>query len=91
MALIGNDAGWTQIAREQVPLFDTDVGCSLSHLDYHTVAEGYGGRGFKMGAESINNVGMIFAAAQQEYKKGKSVLINALIGKTNFREGSISV
>ena len=29
IALVGNDAAWTQIAREQVPMFGTDVACKL--------------------------------------------------------------
>ena len=29
IALVGNDAGWTQIAREQVPMFGSSVACDL--------------------------------------------------------------
>ena len=29
MALVGNDAAWTQILREQVPILGTDVACKL--------------------------------------------------------------
>ena len=29
LALVGNDAGWTQIAREQVPMFGSNVACEL--------------------------------------------------------------
>lgn len=29
IGIIGNDACWTQIAREQVPLFKTAVACDL--------------------------------------------------------------
>lgn len=32
----------------------------------------------------------VFKKAREEHAKGKSVLINALIGKTYFRDGSIS-
>lgn len=31
MALIGNDAGWTQISREQVPRLGSDVACGLAY------------------------------------------------------------
>uniref|UniRef100_A0A671R3M9 2-hydroxyacyl-CoA lyase 2 n=1 Tax=Sinocyclocheilus anshuiensis TaxID=1608454 RepID=A0A671R3M9_9TELE len=60
IALVGNDACWSQISREQVAitklLFTAFVTlCLIVH------------------------------------KKGKAVLLNVLIGKTNFREGSISV
>lgn len=30
ISLIGNDAGWNQISREQVPLFGSNVGCQLA-------------------------------------------------------------
>ena len=30
IGLIGNDACWTQIAREQVPMFGTNVACQLT-------------------------------------------------------------
>ena len=30
IALVGNDAAWTQIAREQVPMFGSAVGTELS-------------------------------------------------------------
>ncbi|CAG0897659.1 unnamed protein product [Darwinula stevensoni] len=54
LAVIGNDGGWTQILREQVPRFQSSVACLLDicmnlvlqHNDYHTVTDGYGGRGF---------------------------------------------
>lgn len=31
MALIGNDAGWTQISREQVPCLGSNVACGLAY------------------------------------------------------------
>ncbi|GBL97320.1 Acetolactate synthase-like protein, partial [Araneus ventricosus] len=30
IALVGNDACWTQIAREQVPIFQSEVACNLA-------------------------------------------------------------
>ena len=44
-----------------------------------------------MDRSNENSIEEVFQQARNEYAKGKSVLINALIGKTNFREGSISV
>lgn len=29
IALVGNDACWSQIAREQVPMFGSSIGCDL--------------------------------------------------------------
>jgi hypothetical protein len=43
--VVGNDACWSQIAREQAEKLHDDVGTVLARTDYHRVAEGYGGRG----------------------------------------------
>ncbi|XP_059484931.1 2-hydroxyacyl-CoA lyase 2-like [Neocloeon triangulifer] len=90
IGLIGNDACWTQIAREQVPMFGTSVACNLSHCDYHIVAEGYGGKGILLSDSTKSNT-EVFEEATKLNKEGHSVLINALIGTTKFREGSISI
>ena len=42
IAVVGNDAGWTQIAREQVEILQDDVACTLLPTDYHAVAAGFG-------------------------------------------------
>jgi acetolactate synthase-1/2/3 large subunit len=89
IAVVGNDASWAQIARDQVELLKDDVGTVLRHTDYDVVAQGYGGKGFRL-SES-DRVQEVLAAARQEAAAGHPVLINALIGKTDFRRGSISV
>ena len=89
IAVVGNDASWAQIARDQVELLKDDVGTVLRHTDYDIVAEGYGGKGFRVA--SPDRVSDVLAAAGQEASAGKPVLINAVIGKTDFRKGSISV
>nr|CAH0102816.1 unnamed protein product [Daphnia galeata] len=92
MALVGNDAAWTQILREQVTILGTEVACKLTHTDYHVVAQGYGGLGYLLKRENSSEIDNILNEAREESQKtGKSVLINALIGKTGFRDGSISV
>ena len=89
IAVVGNDASWAQIAREQVEILDDDVGTVLRRTDYHVVAEGYGGKGLLL--DSPDKIGEILAAAKAEAAAGHPVLINALIGKTDFRKGSISM
>lgn len=59
--------------------------------DYHTVADGYGGKGYLVGRGDEDRLSDIITQAQKETKEGKATLLNVLIGKTNFREGSISV
>lgn len=92
IALVGNDACWTQIAREQVPMFQSSVACNLSYCDYDTVARGFGGEGFKLDRSSSDEkIDEVLKEAKMLAKAGSPVLINCLIGKSDFREGSISV
>ena len=89
IAVVGNDAGWTQIARDQLTILGDDVATVLRRTDYHLVAEGYGGKGFVLDKEE--DIERILGEARQAAQAGRPVLINALIGKTDFRKGSISM
>jgi acetolactate synthase-1/2/3 large subunit len=89
IALVGNDAGWTQIARDQIPLFNDDVATRLRYTDYHIVAEGFGGKGFLL--DNPQDIDEVFKQAKEAARSGIPALINALIGKTDFRKGSISM
>lgn len=92
IALVGNDACWTQIAREQIPMFNSNVGCMLAYLNYHMVAEGYGGKGILLDRScSDDEIIKQLKEAKKKSRDGTSVLINVLIGTTDFRKGSISV
>ncbi|XP_020605840.1 acetolactate synthase-like protein [Orbicella faveolata] len=91
IALVGNDACWSQIAREQVPMFGSSIGCDLEFTDYHIVADGYGGKGILLSDPSTSEIDTTLTQAQDIARDGTAVLINALIGKTDFRQGSISV
>jgi acetolactate synthase-1/2/3 large subunit len=89
IAVVGNDAGWTQIAREQVEILGDGCGTELSHSDYHVVAEGYGGRGIRV--DRPEEVPDALHEAKEIARGGRPVLVNVLIGKTDFRKGSISM
>jgi acetolactate synthase-1/2/3 large subunit len=89
IAVVGNDAGWTQIAREQVVILEDDVGTVLARTDYHTVAEGYGGRGLLL--ERSEDAGPVLHEAVRIARSGSAVLVNAHLDKTEFRKGSISM
>ncbi|XP_005991216.1 2-hydroxyacyl-CoA lyase 2 [Latimeria chalumnae] len=91
IAVVGNDACWSQISREQVPMLGSNVACSLAYTDYHIVADGYGGKGYLLKREDEAQMDNVIGKAQEECKKGTAVLVNVLIGRTDFREGSISV
>lgn len=89
IAVIGNDAGWTQIERDQVEILGDDVACRLEYMDYHVVAEGCGAKGLKVDAP--DQLDAAFDKALELSRGGSPVCINALIGKTDFRKGSISM
>ncbi|KAH9491389.1 hypothetical protein Btru_052296 [Bulinus truncatus] len=91
IAFVGNDASWMQIAREQVPMFGSDVACKLEYCKYETSAEGFGGKGLRLDCTNESEIFQVLKKATELSHQGNSVLINVLIGKTNFREGSISV
>jgi thiamine pyrophosphate-dependent acetolactate synthase large subunit-like protein len=88
-AIVGNDGSWAQIAREQVEILGDDIGTVLRRANYHTVAEGYGGRGFLLDRPEM--IEPTLSAARAAHNVGKPVLINAWLGATNFRKGSISM
>lgn len=55
------------------------------------VAEGFGGRGYLLDRTNEDEMETVLRAAQKDTAEGHSVVLNCLIGKTKFREGSISV
>ncbi len=89
IAVVGNDAGWTQIAREQVVILEDDVAVGLTYADYHKVAEGFGAKGILVREE--RELDGALAQAVKISRGGKPVLVNVLLGKTDFRKGSISM
>jgi acetolactate synthase-1/2/3 large subunit len=89
IAVVGNDAGWTQIAREQVKLLGDDVGTVLARTDYDAVAASYGAVGMRI--ERDADVGPVLARAREAARAGRPVLVNARLERSDFREGSISM
>ncbi|GAB5567839.1 2-hydroxyacyl-CoA lyase 2 isoform X2 [Prionailurus iriomotensis] len=90
IALVGNDAGWTQISREQVPCLGSNVACGLAYTDYHKAAMGLGAQGLLLSREK-DQVVEVLRDAQQQCRDGHPVVVNILIGRTDFRDGSIAV
>jgi acyl-CoA synthetase (AMP-forming)/AMP-acid ligase II/thiamine pyrophosphate-dependent acetolactate synthase large subunit-like protein len=89
IAVVGNDAGWTQIAREQVKMLKDDVGTVLARSAYHEVVAGFGAEGIlvKTNAE----VPEALARARAAAKAGKPALVNVWLDRTSFRSGSVSM
>lgn len=89
ICVVGNNASWQQITRDQVKLLGTDVGTVLRRTDYHKVAEGYGGKGLLLTDPA--NTDEILDEAIRLSKEGHSVCINVHLADSDFREGSISI
>jgi acetolactate synthase-1/2/3 large subunit len=89
IAVVGNDGCWAQIAREQVKMLKDDVGTVLERSSYHKAAEGLGGVGLLL--ETEGDIVHILQEAKQAAAAGMPVLVNVLLGATDFREGSISM
>ena len=89
IAVVGNDAGWTQIAREQVKMLGDDVGTVLARTAYHEVARGFGAEGIEIRTDA--EVEPALAEARARARAGRPVLVNVWLDKTEFREGSLSM
>jgi acetolactate synthase-1/2/3 large subunit len=89
IAVVGNDAGWTQIAREQVKMLHDDVGTVLARSAYHEVAAGFGAEGILVTRTA--EVPAALDHARAAARAGRPVLLNVWLDKTDFREGSISM
>jgi acetolactate synthase-1/2/3 large subunit len=88
-ALIGNDAGWTQIAREQVEVLHDAVGTTLAPTAYERAAEGLGARGLRLA--DGDDVDAVLGEARALARGGRAAYVNARIGRTAFRKGSLSI
>ena len=89
IAIIGNDASWQQIAREQKQMLGSNIGTELAFNAYEKVVEGYGGKGYYV--ENHDTLDETLKRAKEDAKLGYPVLVNIKISKSDFRKGSISV
>jgi len=60
----------------------------LQHTDYHLAAEGLGAKGFLL--DNPKKIESVVNKAKKAVAGGQPVLINALLGRSSYREGSIS-
>ena len=89
IGVVGNDAGWTQIARDQVELFGDDLATVLERTDYDEAAKGFGACGVRLSESGSTEATL--AKAKSTAAAGRPVLVNAWIGRSDFRKGSLSV
>lgn len=88
IALIGNDAGWTQIRRGQVEIYGAEraVATALEYTRYEKIVEACGGLGFW-----VETIEQLAPALDEAFASKKPACINVKIAKSDFRKGAISV
>lgn len=89
IAIVGNDACWAQIAREQVKLLHDDTGVRLARTDYHKAAEGLGAAGLVIRHDE--EIRPTLETARRLAAEGQPVLVNVHLAASDFREGSLSI
>jgi len=89
ISVIGNDACWMQIARDQVDFLKSDCAVTLEHSDYEMIGKAFGAEGARV--ETMEAFISAAKEAKTKSRNGKPFIINAIIGKTDFRKGSISM
>jgi len=89
IAIIGNDASWNQIARDQVEILKDDAATVLAESDYHEIAHAFGAKGKKV--KTIKDFDNALKEAKAAVKEGQSYVINAILAKSDFRKGSMSM
>lgn len=87
--LIGNDASWAQIARDQVDILHDDVATVLNYSSYEKIGEAFGAQGKTV--RTLEEFEAAVYEAKIAVKNGTPYIINAIIAKNDFRKGSISV
>ena len=86
VAVVGNDACWSQIARAQVELLGDEVGTVLAPTRYDRVAAGFGALGLH-----VDDAEALPSALTQARDSGRPVLVDVRTGRSDFRKGSISM
>lgn len=87
--IVGNNGSWEQIERDQIQLLGTETAVKLPRTDYQLVASGYGAAGERV--KTLDAFGQAVDRAIASMDNGMPYLINAIIGSTPFRKGSISM
>jgi acetolactate synthase-1/2/3 large subunit len=91
VAVVGNDASGSQIAREQVEILKDDVGTVLAHTRYDLVAAGFGALGLHVESDGEVAGALARARAAASGDGGTPVLVDVRLVRTDFRKGSISM
>ncbi len=88
-AVIGNNASWEQIARDQRTMLGASTAVDLRFSDYHLLGKAFGAEGERV--EDLAGFRKAVIRAREQMEEGRPYVINAIIGKSDFRKGSISM
>ena len=86
VGVVGNDASWSQIARDQVEILHDDVGTVLAPTRYDRVAAGFGALGLH-----VDDAAALPGVLEQARDAAGPVLVDVRIGRGTFRQGSVSM
>ncbi|HVY46301.1 MAG TPA: thiamine pyrophosphate-dependent enzyme, partial [Minicystis sp.] len=88
VAIVGNDAAWSQIRRGQVEIYGPEraPATSLEYTRYDKVVEALGG--FGVYVETTDELGPALDAA---FASKRPACVNVRIARSEFRKGAISV
>ena len=89
ISVIGNDGCWSQIARDQIEILKSDCAMNLALSDYQNVGKAFGAEGVRV--ETLETFKAAVVEGKNFVRQGKPYIINAIIGKTEFRKGSVSM
>jgi acetolactate synthase-1/2/3 large subunit len=89
IAIIGNDASWSQIARGQVDILQDPISTNLEQTQYHNAVIALGGVGLII--ENEDEIEPVLKKARKYAESGNPVAVNVIIGETDFRKGSMSI
>jgi thiamine pyrophosphate-dependent acetolactate synthase large subunit-like protein len=88
VAVIGNDAAWTQIRRGQIQIYGEDraVATQLAHTHYEQVVQALGGKGYWV--DRIEELGPALDGA---FAADVPSCVNVRIASSDFRKAALSV
>ncbi len=89
IAIVGNDACWSQISRGQIEQWNNSISTYLEYTNYEKTVEPFGCKGICV--KTCEELSYAMELALRYSKQGYPVVVNVLLSKSNFRDTSMSV